>query len=102
MTRSDLMKLIVAAVRRNFPAAPQEATERLAEELVDVFEAAGPIGEARRVKIAYDPKADIAWSARDIETNEMMLWHTDRLTLLRDCRERGWTVIDQESPWKGE
>jgi hypothetical protein len=102
MTRSDLMKLIVAAVRRNFPAAPQDATERLAEELVDVFAAAGPMGETRRVKIVYDPKADLAWSARDIDTNELMLWHADRSTLLRDCRERGWTVIDQESAWKSE
>jgi hypothetical protein len=41
MTRSDLKKLFVAAVRRNLPAAPQEATERLAEDLVDVIEAAG-------------------------------------------------------------
>ena len=102
MTRSDLKKLIVAAVRRNFPAAPQEATERLADELVDAIEAAGLMGEVRRVKIVYDPKADLAWSARDIETSELMLWHTDKSTLLRDCRERGWTVIDQESPWKSE
>jgi hypothetical protein len=102
MTRSDLKKLFVAAVRRNLPAAPQEATERLAEDLVDVIEAAGLMAKARRVKIIYDPKADLAWSARDIETDELILWHADRSTLLSDCRERGWTVIDQESPWRSE
>ena len=102
MTRSDLIKLIVTTLRRHFPAAPREATQSVAEELVDLFEAAGPVGQAWRVRIVYDPKADLAWSARDIETEELMLWHADRLTLLRDCRERGWTVVDQDSPWKSE
>ena len=60
MNGSDLMKLIVAAVRRNLPMAPEEATHRLAEELVDGIEAAGLLGaKARRVRIVYDPKADL-------------------------------------------
>jgi hypothetical protein len=102
MTRSDLIKLIVTTLRRHFPAAPLEATQSVAEELVGVLEAAGAVGEARRVKIVYDPKADLAWSARDDESDELMLWAPDRMTLLNDCRERGWTIIDQESPWKSE
>jgi hypothetical protein len=102
MTRSDLIKQIVAALRRHFPAASYEATQKVAEELGDLVEAAGYVGEARRVKIVYDPKADLAWSARDAESDELMLWAPDRMTLLNDCRERGWTVIDQESPWKSE
>ena len=69
---------------------------------MDVFAAAGLVGEARRVKIVYDSKADLAWSARDVESNELMLWHADRPLLLRDCRDRGWTVIDQDNPWKAE
>jgi len=102
MTRSDLTKLIITALRRHFPASPHEATQSLAEELIDLFEAAGGVGEARRVKIVYDPKADLAWSARDAASNELMLWESDRRTLLNACRERGWAVIDQESPWKSE
>ena len=101
MTRSDLTKLVVTALRRHFPAAPHELTQSIAEELVDLFETSGGVADARRVRIVYDPKADVAWSARDAESNELMLWDADRATLLNDCRERGWTVIDQDSPWKG-
>ena len=101
MTRSDLLSVVAIALRRHFPAAAHDATQALAEELVALFEAAGPVG-SRRVKVVYDPKADLAWSARDAESDELMLWARDRMTLLNDCRERGWTVIDQESPWKSE
>ena len=101
MTRSELLNLVVSALRRHLPAAAHEATQALAEEIVGLFEAAGPVG-SRRVKIVYDPKADLAWSARDTDSDELMLWAPDRMTLLNDCRERGWTVIDQESPWKSE
>lgn len=41
MNRADLTRWIIAAVRRNLPAAPDEAVRRLAEELVDGIEAAG-------------------------------------------------------------